>query len=59
MDLYFSFFIISPDNIRVMKSRRTSGAGHVANMWEKKTAYRVVVGKSERKIQLGRQRRRG
>jgi hypothetical protein len=33
-------------------------AGHVARMWEKRTAYRLLVGKSEGKRPLGGPRRR-
>jgi hypothetical protein len=31
-------------------------AGHVARMWEKRNAYRLLVGKPEGKIPLGRPR---
>ena len=37
--LYFS-----PDIIRVTKSRRLGWAGRVARMWERRGAYRVIVG---------------
>jgi hypothetical protein len=37
----------SPSIIRVMKSRRMRWAGHVARMGEKRTAYNVLMGKSE------------
>jgi hypothetical protein len=33
-------------------------AGHVALMWEGRGVYRVLVGKPERRRQLGRPRRR-
>jgi hypothetical protein len=33
-------------------------AGYVARMGEKRNAYRILVGKPERKIPLGRPRRR-
>jgi hypothetical protein len=33
-------------------------AGHVAQMGEKRTAYRLFMGKSERKRPLGRRRRK-
>jgi hypothetical protein len=39
--------------IRMIKSRRMSWAGHVAGMWEKKNAYRILVGKLEGKKPLG------
>ena len=42
---------------RDTKCRRT-GAGHVARMGEERGVYRVLVGKPEGKIPLGRPRRR-
>jgi hypothetical protein len=45
-------------NIRVIKSRRMRGAGHVERMGERRGAYRVLVGKPEGKRPLGRHRRR-
>jgi len=42
----------------VIKSRRMRWAGHVARMGERRGVYRVLVGKSEGKRQLGRPRRR-
>jgi hypothetical protein len=47
-----------PKIIRVSKSRGISWAGHVARMRERKGAYRVLVGKPERRRQLGRPRHR-
>ena len=44
--------------MRVIKSRRMRWAGHVALMGEERGVYRVLVGKSEGKIPLGRPRRR-
>jgi hypothetical protein len=44
--------------IRIIKSRRMRWAGHVARMGEKKNAYRLLVGKPERKRPLERPRRR-
>jgi hypothetical protein len=35
--------------IRIIKSRRTRWAGHVAQMREKRNAYRILVGKPEGK----------
>jgi hypothetical protein len=35
----------SPSIIRIMKSRRMRWAGHVAQMGEKRNAYRLLVGK--------------
>jgi hypothetical protein len=48
----------SPSIVRIIKSRRMRWAGHVARMGEKRNAYRLLVGKPERKRQLGRPRRR-
>ena len=39
-----------------MKSRRLRWAGHVARMEQSRNAYRVLVGKPERKRPLGRLR---
>jgi hypothetical protein len=44
----------SPNIIRIIKSRRMRWAGHVAQMGEKRNAYRLLVGKRP----LGRPRRR-
>jgi hypothetical protein len=43
-----------PSIVRVIKSRRMRWAGHVARMGEKRCAYRVLVGKPERKRPLWR-----
>ncbi|KAJ4446942.1 hypothetical protein ANN_13644 [Periplaneta americana] len=48
----------SPDIIRNIKSKRLRWAGHVARMGESRNAYRVLVGRPERKRPLGRPRRR-
>jgi hypothetical protein len=48
----------SPNTITMIKSRRVRWAGTVARMGEKRTAYRILVGKPERKRPLGRPRRR-
>jgi hypothetical protein len=48
----------SPNIVRVIKSRRTSLAGHVARMGERRGVYRVLVGKLEGKRLLGRSRHR-
>ena len=45
-DLHFS------RNIRVIKSSRMKWADHVACSWEKRGAYRVLVGKPEGKSRL-------
>jgi hypothetical protein len=47
-----------PGIIRQFKSRRMRWAGHVAHMREERKVYKVLVGKPEEKIQLGRPRRR-
>jgi hypothetical protein len=39
--------------IRIIKSRRIRWARHVARMGEKRNAYRLLVGKPERKRPLG------
>jgi hypothetical protein len=44
----------SPSIIRIIKSRRMRGAGHVARMGQKKNVYRLLVRKPERKRPLGR-----
>jgi hypothetical protein len=48
----------SPSIIRIIRLRRTRWVGHVARMGEKRNAYKLLVGKPERKRPLGRQRRR-
>jgi hypothetical protein len=52
-DLYSSTNII-----RVIKSRNMGWAGHVTRMGRRR-AYRILVGKPERRRQLGIPRRRG
>jgi hypothetical protein len=49
--------VYSSPNIRMIKSRMR-WVVHVARMWTKRGAYRVLVGKSERKRPLGRPRHR-
>jgi hypothetical protein len=51
-------FYSSPSIIRIIKSRRMRWAGHVAEMGEKRNAYRFLVGKPNRKRPLGRPRHR-
>jgi hypothetical protein len=46
----------SPSIIRMMKSRRTRLAEHVACLREKRNACRILVGKPEGKRPLGRPR---
>jgi hypothetical protein len=48
----------SPNIVRVIKSRKMRWAEQVACMWERSGVYKVLVGKPERKRQLGRIRRR-
>ena len=48
----------SPNIIRSLQFRRMRWAGHVARMEQSRYAYRVLVGKPERKRPLGRPRRR-
>ena len=48
----------SPNNVRVIKSKRMRWAGHVARMGEERGVYRVLVEKQEAKRPLGRPRRR-
>jgi hypothetical protein len=47
-----------PSIIRITKSLRMRWAGHVARIGAKRTAYRMLVGKPERKRPLGRPRLR-
>jgi hypothetical protein len=47
----------SPNIVRVIKSRRTRWAGHVARMRARRDLHRVFVGKPEAKRQLGITRR--
>jgi hypothetical protein len=46
----------SPSIIRIIKSRWMRWAGHIERMGEKRNAYRLLVGKPERKRPLGRPR---
>jgi hypothetical protein len=48
----------SPSIIRTIKSRSMRWAGHVAEMGEKRHAYRILVGNPEGKRPLGRPGRR-
>ena len=48
----------SPNIIRVIKSRRTKLAGHVARVGERRGTYRILLGKPERKSPLERPRLR-
>jgi hypothetical protein len=55
-ELYALYF--SPHIIWMIKSRGLKWAGHAGRMRKSKDAYRVLVGKSERRRPLGRPRRR-
>jgi len=46
----------SPNIVRVIKSRKMRGAGHVARMGEERGLYRVLVGKPVGRRPLGRTR---
>ena len=48
----------SPNNVRVIKSRRMRWAGHVAHIRERRGVYRILVGKPEGRRPLGRLRHR-
>jgi len=48
----------SPNIVRVIKSRSTRWAGHVARMSEERGVYKVLAVKPERKRPLGGPRRR-
>jgi len=48
----------SPNIAQVIKSRRMRWAGHVARMEERRSVYRVLVGKPEGKRPIGRHGRR-
>jgi hypothetical protein len=45
-----------PSIIIIMKSRTVRWRGHVAGMGKKRNAYKILVGKPERKRPLGRPR---
>jgi hypothetical protein len=48
----------SPNLIRMIKSKRMRWEEHVTQMGEKRNAYKILLGKSERKKPLGKPRRR-
>jgi hypothetical protein len=48
----------SPNIFPVIKSGRMRWAGHVASVGERRSVYRVLVGKPEGRGPLGRPRRR-
>jgi sulfite reductase beta subunit-like hemoprotein len=47
-----------PNVIRVIRSRRMRWAGHIALTGQTRNAYKILVGKTEGKRQLGRRRRK-
>ena len=49
---------LSPNIVRVIKSRRLRWAGHVARMEEGRSAFKIFTGKPTVKRHLGRPRRR-
>jgi hypothetical protein len=59
-DLFYTQTIYrhNVEEIRITKSRMMRMAGHVARMWEKRNAHRLLVGKPEGKRPLARPRRR-
>jgi hypothetical protein len=48
----------SPNIITVIKTRRMRWTGHVVLTWDIRNAYNILIGKSERKRQLRKRRRR-
>jgi hypothetical protein len=50
-------FYISTNIIREIKSKKIIWAGYVARIREKRSAYKILVEKPERKRPLGRSRR--
>ena len=48
----------SPNIVRVIKSRRSLWAGHVARMEECRNAFKIITGKPTGKRPLGSPRRR-
>ena len=54
----FNDLYSSPNIFWVIKSRRIRWAVHVNRMGERKSVYRVLVGKPEGKSPFGRSRRR-
>jgi hypothetical protein len=53
-ELHILFF--SPNIIRTIKSKRIICVGHVVHMGRKSNAYKILVGKPEGKMPLGRLR---
>jgi hypothetical protein len=48
----------SPSIIRMIKSRRKRWTGHVAQMGERRNAYKILVGMPEGRRPLGKPRRK-
>ena len=48
----------SPNIVRLIKSRRLRGVGHVARMEEGRSAFKIITGKPTGNLPLGRPRRR-
>jgi hypothetical protein len=46
----------SPSIIRMIKSRRMRGAGHIAHMGKNRKSYKILKGKSEGRSPIGRSR---
>jgi hypothetical protein len=57
-DLHNFYALPSIKVITMIRLRRKRWAGHVARMGEKKNAYKILLGKPERKRPLRRPRRR-
>jgi hypothetical protein len=56
MRSFITYF--SPNIIRMFKSKSIQWAGNIARIGQKMHTYRVLLGKAEGKIPLGKQRRR-
>ena len=48
----------SPNIVRVIRSIRLRWAGHIARMEERRSAFKIITGKTTGKRPLGRPRRR-
>ena len=48
----------SPNEIKIIKSRRLRWAGHIARIEEGRPAFKILTGKPTGKRPLGRARRR-
>ena len=51
-------FVVSPNIVRVIKSRRLRWAGHVVSMEEDRSSFKMLTVTSAGKRHLGRPRRR-